>query len=182
MCRAGRQIPAERQVTMNKEKRCAVVRAMELLARTVTDEHVFTEWLAEGVGDGEITPDTTDDALGCYVRNDDEFGGLLYTFLHLMHSAYENNGLSVDGVKSEFFDLYNNVKGRGKSTIYSFSEKGVTISGNADDLLEFAGRVDGSDFSNTFTDLAFKILMELDDAFREQMEDARKGEVHECES
>lgn len=71
---------------MNKEKRCAAVRAMELLARTVTDEHVFTEWLAEGVGDGEITPDTTDDSLGCYVRNDDEFGGLLYTFLHLMHS------------------------------------------------------------------------------------------------
>ncbi len=47
---------------------------------------------------------------------------------------------------------------------------------------DFAGRVDGSDFSNTFTDLAFKILMELDDAFREQMEDAQKGELHERES
>ena len=96
---------------MNKKERCAVVRAMDLIARTVNDDHVFMEWRAEGVDDGEITPTTTDDDLNCYIKNDDEFGGLLYTFLHLMHTAFEKDGLIVDGVKSEYFDLYNNVKG-----------------------------------------------------------------------
>lgn len=96
---------------MNKKDRCEVVRAMELLARTVNNDSVFTEWLAEGVGDGDITPATTDDDLDCYIEDDDMFGGLLYTFLHLMHTAYEKDGLYVDGVKSEYYDLYNDVKG-----------------------------------------------------------------------
>ncbi|MBQ6039628.1 MAG: hypothetical protein IKG82_13565 [Oscillospiraceae bacterium] len=165
---------------MNTKERCAVVRAMELIARTVTNDSVFTEWQIEGVDDGDITPTTTDADLNCYVQNDDQFGGLLYTFLHLMHNAYVKDGLTVDGVKSEYYDLYNDMKGgiQYNRTLYSFSEHSLTISGEEEDLLEFARRIDGSEFSNTFTDLAFKILMELDDAFREQMEDRQ----HEQES
>ena len=51
-----------------------------------------------------------------------------------------------------------------------FSEHDVTISGEKEHLLEFASKVNDSKFSNVFTDLAFKILMELDDGFREETE------------
>lgn len=170
---------------MNKKERCDVVRAMELLAQTVIDERVFTEWLAEGT-EGDITPTTTDDDLERYIENDDRFGGLLYTFLHLMHKAYEGNGLCADEVQSEYYDVYNDIKGNiGKKKIFTFSEHSLTISGEEDDLFEFALRVEGSELSNIFTDLAFKIRMELDDGFREEVENAKayaERKKHERES
>lgn len=54
--------------------------------------------------------------------------------------------------------------------ILTFREHDVTISGEAEHLLEFARKIYDNDFSNVFTDLAFKIRMELDDEFREEIE------------
>mgnify|MGYP001306982073 CR=1 FL=1 len=54
--------------------------------------------------------------------------------------------------------------------ILTFREHDVVLSGEPEYLLEFAIKVYDSDFSNVFTDLAFKIRMELDDDFREENE------------
>ena len=54
--------------------------------------------------------------------------------------------------------------------IMTFWEHDVTISGEPEHLLEFALKIYDSNFSNVFTDLAFKIRMELDDDFREENE------------
>ena len=98
--------PGRKERAMNTHGRCEILRAMELLARTVEDDHVFTEWLMEGVADGDITPDTTDNEMDGYIADDEVFAGMLYTFMHLMCSAFENGGLSVDGVKSKFYDNF----------------------------------------------------------------------------
>ena len=47
---------------MNKKVRCDLVRAMEMLVRAVNDEDYIEEWLINGVADGDIHPDTTDES------------------------------------------------------------------------------------------------------------------------
>jgi hypothetical protein len=85
---------------MKKKLRTEVLRAMETLARAVNDEYVFEEWLIEGVADGDIDETTEDEELEYYIE-DDNFKELMGVFLHMMHRAYKDGGLYVDGVVSE---------------------------------------------------------------------------------
>lgn len=86
---------------MDLKVRCDVVRAMEMLVQAVNDEDYIEEWLIDGVADGDIRPDTTDEDLETYVEDDAEFADLMDTFLHIMKNAHADGGLYVDGVVSK---------------------------------------------------------------------------------
>lgn len=90
---------------MDKKLRCEIVRAMEKIARTVNDEEVFDIWLLDGVADGDIDENTTDEELEYYIE-DEEFAYLMNVFTILMKQAYKSGGLYVDGVVSreEYID------------------------------------------------------------------------------
>lgn len=85
---------------MNTKARCEIIRAMELIARTVNDEEVFESWLIDGVADGDIDEDTTDEDLDYYTE-DETFADLMDSFLYLMRGAYKSGGLYADGVVSK---------------------------------------------------------------------------------
>jgi hypothetical protein len=85
---------------MNKKARCEIVRAMELLARIINDEDVFEAWLMEGVADGDIDDETTDEELDWYIE-DENFADLMETFLYVMAKARKSGGLYADGVVSK---------------------------------------------------------------------------------
>jgi hypothetical protein len=85
---------------MNKQTRIEVVKAMETLARCVNDEYIFEEWLINGVADGDIDDDTTEEDFDFYIE-DEEFAELMGTFLHVMKRAHSNGGLYVDRVVSK---------------------------------------------------------------------------------
>lgn len=91
---------------MDRKKRCEILRAMDLIARTLNNDPLYTEWMIEAVIDEDMTDQTTDKDLEGYVKNDDEFAGILYTFLHVMSEAFQQDGLTVDGVASAFYDNY----------------------------------------------------------------------------
>ena len=84
---------------MNIKERVSVVRAMEIIARSVNDEEVFEGWLMCGVADGDIDDDTTDEELEYYIE-DDNFAELMGTFLRVMSRAKRSGGLYSDGVLS----------------------------------------------------------------------------------
>lgn len=85
---------------MNKPERIQAVRAMEFLARAVNDEDDILLWLEEGVADGDIDENTTDEELLDYVEDDKTFAELMKTFLCVMHYAEKDGGLYIDGVVS----------------------------------------------------------------------------------
>ena len=62
--------PAERKCIMNTKERCDIVRAMELLVRSVNNKDYIMTWLRIGVADGDIRPDTTDEDLEYYIEDD----------------------------------------------------------------------------------------------------------------
>jgi len=84
---------------MKLEERAKVVRAMDLLCRSMNDEELLVAWLMVGVADGDITSETTDEDLEYYCE-DDTFGELMYYFLRRMKLANKYGGLYVDGVAS----------------------------------------------------------------------------------
>ena len=61
--------------------RIKMVRAMELIARSVNNERVFRSWLVTGVADGDINEETKDSDLEDYTE-DDEFAELIYQRLY----------------------------------------------------------------------------------------------------
>ena len=83
-----------------KEERYNVVRAMELLARAINDENIFETWLLEGVADGDIDEDTTNEELEWYIE-DDNFSELMEVFLYVMAKARRSGGLYFDGIVSK---------------------------------------------------------------------------------
>ena len=85
---------------MNKKLRIDLVRAMELIARTVNDENVFEGWLMCGVADGDIDDNTADEELEYYIE-DKNFSELMGTFLRLISRAKRFGGLYADGVTSD---------------------------------------------------------------------------------
>lgn len=85
---------------MKLSKRAAVVRAMDLLCRSINDEEVFYPWPMVGVADGDITPETTDEDLEWYCE-DENFAELMWYFLRRMSAALKSGGLYVDGITSE---------------------------------------------------------------------------------
>lgn len=91
---------------MDKKLRCEIVRAMDLLARTINDEEVFETWLTFGVADGDIDEDTTNEELECYIE-DEEFAALMNMFTLVMRDAHLSGGLYADGIvskKEEYID------------------------------------------------------------------------------
>ncbi len=89
----------ERKINYNA--RIEMVKAMELIARTVNDEEVFELWLVNGVADGDITGSTEDDDLSYYVEDNDRYADLMDTFLMLMKRACKSGGLYSDNVASK---------------------------------------------------------------------------------
>ena len=91
---------------MNVVERANLVKAMELLVRSVNDESYIEYWLSQGVADGDLTPPpTTEDwddeyGLGYYIQ-DDNFAELMDLFLYVMQRAYKNGGLYCDDVLSK---------------------------------------------------------------------------------
>lgn len=84
---------------MKLKERIEVVRAMETIARCINDEDIFMGWLMNGVADGDITPETTDEDLEWYAE-DDNFQDLMDCFLRRMARAKASGGLYCDGVVS----------------------------------------------------------------------------------
>jgi hypothetical protein len=77
-----------------------MVRAMELIARSVNNERVFRSWLVTGVADGDINEETKDSDLEDYTE-DDEFAELMETFVDMMYAAKKHGGIYFDGISSE---------------------------------------------------------------------------------
>ena len=86
---------------MDMKERITALRAMEFLARSVNNEELLEPWLIEGVADGDIDENTTDEELIDYVDNDEFFANIMATFLCVMHGATKDGGLYIDGVVSE---------------------------------------------------------------------------------
>ena len=84
----------------NYPERIAAVRAMDMLARSVNDETDIEQWLMDGVADGDIDENTTDEELMSYVEDDKVFADLMATFLSVMHYANKDGGLYIGGVVS----------------------------------------------------------------------------------
>lgn len=88
-------------IKMDMKERITALRAMEFLVRSVNNEELLIPWLMEGVADGDIDENTTDEELIDYVDNDKFFADIMATFLCVMHSAAKDGGLYIDGVVSE---------------------------------------------------------------------------------
>ena len=86
---------------MNLTERQAVVKAMDIMVRTINDECIMDSWLMCGVADGDINIDTPINEVDEYYCSDGELGDLLTRFLKLMGKA-SINGLYVDGVVSGY--------------------------------------------------------------------------------
>lgn len=82
------------------KERIAMVKAMELIARTINDETILNEWLAFGIADGDITEKTSDEEIEFYI-DDERYADLMDTFLCVMSVAFRNGGLCSDGVVSK---------------------------------------------------------------------------------
>lgn len=85
---------------MDAKRRCALVRAMDLIAKSVNNEIFIEEWLIRGVADGNINQNTDDEDLEYYIQ-DTEFADLMDTFLHVMKNAQRDGGLYCDRVLSK---------------------------------------------------------------------------------
>lgn len=86
---------------MKLKERANVVRAMELLVRSVNNEELIMPWLMYGVADGDINENTTDEDLMCYVEDDEDFAEIMALFLRTMNNARLDGGLYVDRVVSK---------------------------------------------------------------------------------
>ena len=84
----------------NNKERIEVIRAMETLARAINDEDIFYQWLVNGVADGDIKEDTSDEELE-YYADDEEFAELVSLFLDIMSNAKNDGGLYIDGIVSK---------------------------------------------------------------------------------
>lgn len=92
---------------MNKQERIKMVKAMEYIARQISDEEVLMPWLQLGVADGDIyygdldaTPSDVADCAEDYCTRDQDFAELMGLFLKCMERARKSGGLYCDGVVS----------------------------------------------------------------------------------
>ena len=76
----------------NTAERVKLIRAMETIARCINDEEVFTGWLMNGVPDGEIKANTTDEELE-WLTDDETLEGIMNCFLGRMVGASKSGGL-----------------------------------------------------------------------------------------
>ena len=89
---------------INYKERVAMVKAMELIARSVNDEEVFMPWLMLGIADGDIedpTSNADDEYIADNYCDDETYAELMNTFLTIMRKASKNGGLYSDYICSE---------------------------------------------------------------------------------
>ena len=88
----------------NLKQRAEMVKAMEVIARSVNNESIFWNmWATMGVADGDIMTETSiEEILECYdsYLEDDNFKDLMTLFLRMMWKASQNGGLYCDGIVS----------------------------------------------------------------------------------
>ena len=79
--------------------RAEMVRAMEIIARSINDEEVFMGWLMCGVADGDIDIQGTDlsEIVEMGYTDTETIIGLMDCFLRCMQRAYRSGGLYCDG-------------------------------------------------------------------------------------
>ena len=85
---------------MNKTERFEMLKAMELIARSINNEDVFEQWLICGIADGDIDENTTLEELEYYM-DDETYADIMDTFLFVMKRAYKDGGLYSDRVVSK---------------------------------------------------------------------------------
>jgi len=91
---------------MNKKKRIKMVKAMEYIARQISDEDIIYDvWLRFGIADGDIkygdlsdTDEEYNDAE--FYTEDNRFSELMKLFLNVMRIAKASGGLYCDGIIS----------------------------------------------------------------------------------
>ena len=76
----------------NVAKRIELIKAMDMIARCINDEEVFTGWLMNGVPDGEIKENTTDKELE-WLTDDETLEDIMNCFLGRMVGASKSGGL-----------------------------------------------------------------------------------------
>lgn len=78
------------------ENRKKMVLAMEMLARSVSDEELFDVWLRNGVADGDIEPFSLDiNEVDDFYITDETFKQLTNCFMTLMILAKNEGGLDT---------------------------------------------------------------------------------------
>lgn len=77
------------------KNRAEMVKAMDLLARSVNNEEYLEPWLMCGVADGDITSETTlQEIIELGYTDDDTYNELTEVFLRVMSYARKDGGLA----------------------------------------------------------------------------------------
>ena len=78
------------------KNRVELVKAMDLLVRSVNNEDLLDPWFMCGVADGDVENDDLE-----YYTEDDNFAELMKLFLNIMSKAKSDGGLYFDRVVSK---------------------------------------------------------------------------------
>lgn len=82
----------------NPKERVRMIKAMDVIARSINDEDVFEGWLMCGVADGDIDADTTDEDILSMYGDSETLQELMECFMRCMTSARVNGGLYCDSI------------------------------------------------------------------------------------
>jgi hypothetical protein len=86
---------------INFKERVSIIRAMDIIVRSLNDEKDILWWLDSGVPDGEINNETTDEELYWLVDDDESFADIMSTFIKIMRRQPVNGAMWVDNVLSK---------------------------------------------------------------------------------
>lgn len=86
---------------INLKERVSVIKAMDIIVRSLNDERDILWWLDSGVPDGEINEETTDEELSWLVDDDESFADIMSTFVKIMRRQPVNGAMWVDNVLSK---------------------------------------------------------------------------------
>lgn len=86
---------------INFKERIAIIKAMDVIVRSLNDERDILWWLEDGVPDGEINAETTDEELYWLVDDDESFADIMSTFIKIMRRQPVNGAMWVDNVLSK---------------------------------------------------------------------------------
>ena len=95
---------------MNGKTRAEMVKAMDVIARSLNDDDMSFVWLMGGVADCDIMRETTlDEIIELGYCEDKTFKDLMSLFLRLMYRAYiTDTGLYTDRIVSKTKKDYEN--------------------------------------------------------------------------
>lgn len=86
---------------INFKERVSIIKAMDIIIRSLNDERDILWWLEDGVPDGEITEETKDKELYWLVDDDESFADIMSTFIKIMRKQPVNGAMWVDNVLSK---------------------------------------------------------------------------------